>query len=71
MLRSHDQQIVSAVARNRDVRGVERLGVDQAVDGVEAEFAKLGGVDVAGGQDGFSQILPGAGDVVVVGQNIG
>src|ERR1700676_2017697 len=71
MLGSRDQQVVSTIARDRDVRGVERLGVDQAIHRIKSEFAKLRGSHVAGGQDRFIQILAGAGDVVVVGQHIG
>ena len=70
MLGSSDQQVVSTVAWNHDTGGVEGLGVHQSINRIEAEFAELRRCDVARGQHGFIQILPSAGDVVVVGQHI-
>ena len=72
---SNDQHVVRAVVRavvrNYDVGGVERFGVDQTIDRVETQLAKLRRGNVAGGQRGFCQVLSRACNVVVVGEHVG
>ncbi len=71
MFRSCNQEVVCTVAGNGNTGRVQRLGVDMAIDGVKAEFAEFRRGDVARGQNRFSQILSGTGNVVVVGQYVG
>src|SRR5262249_45311585 len=49
----------------------ERLGVDLAVDLHGVELAEGVRVDVGAGEQRLVQVLPGAGDVVVVGDDVG
>src|ERR1700678_1341015 len=62
---------MGAAPWNCNIRGIQRLGVNQAVYRVKAEFAKLGGSYIAGGQCGFGEVLSGTSSVVVIGQYIG
>jgi hypothetical protein len=60
-----------ALTRNRDAGNVEGLGIHSAVEGIGRELAKGCGVDIARGQDGFVQVLSGAGVVVMVCEYVG
>src|SRR5580704_4026267 len=69
VLGGDDEQIVGD-AGDRDVRNVERLGVDQAIGGNGEQFAEGGKVYVGEGERGLQVVEAGAGVVVVVGENI-
>jgi len=69
MLRGDNQQIVRAISR-RDVRGIKRLGLNEAIDRVEAQFAEGTRIDVSGSQDRFREVLTCARCVVVIRQYI-
>src|SRR5262249_13183919 len=49
---------------------IERLGVNVAIQADRELLAELAQVDVGWGQDSFGEVLSGAGDVVVIGQNV-
>src|SRR5262249_2122428 len=69
MLSGHVKDIVSA-ARDINVRHVERLRIDVAVDGDREQLAKLTAVYVGRGEDRFGSILPRPGIVVVKGCDV-
>ena len=69
MLRRDEHHIAEALPRNRDVREIQRLGVDVSIDRIGKEPLERAGGDVARGESRFAQILTGARPVVVIGQD--
>ena len=68
---SRRKGFVRALPRDRDPGHVQGLGVDLAVDGVEAQLAEGRHVHVARRQDRLAEVLSGARRVVLVGDEIG
>ena len=65
------QDVVDALAGDRHAGHVERLGVDLAVDAVDAEQAERARLDVRRRQDRLARVQAVARGVVVIGQDIG
>ncbi len=59
-------QDVAQLASGRHVGQIKRLGVDQAIHGIEADLAKLSGVYIAQRQNDLLRIEPIARNVVVI-----
>ena len=64
-------EYVVLLATDHDVAEVERLSIDFAIDGIEADLAELSGVYVALRKDALLWVEAVASDVVVKGGYIG
>ena len=68
--RRHKHDVVRALPRNGKARDDERLGIDLAVHRISEKPAEGVGIDVSGGKNSFVGVLAGAGEVIVVGQDV-
>ena len=66
VLRRHNHDIVNSIARHRDLRHVEWLRIDRTVNRKRVQFAEMCRVYVARSENGFADVLAGAGVVIVV-----
>ncbi len=66
VLRRHNHDIMNSIARHGDLRHVKRLRIDVAVHRKGVQLAEMRGVHVAGSENGFDDVLPGAGVVIVI-----
>src|SRR6185312_16140682 len=64
------KHVVGAARDTGKVGQVKRLGIDFSIHRKGSEFAEGAGVDVGRGQYRLFQILPGTGDVVVIGDHV-
>ena len=71
VLRCHNHDIVDPVARHCDLRQVQRLSVDRAVDRKRVQSAEMRGVHVEGRENGFDDVLAGASVIIVIGSDHG
>ena len=71
VLRRHNHDIVNSIARHRDLRQVEWLRIDRTVNRERVQFAEMCRVYVARSENGFANVLAGAGVVIVVGGHDG
>ena len=70
VLGGHEHHVVRR-ALHAERREVQRLGVHLAVGGQEAQLAEAARVHVRGRQHRLRQVLAGAGQVVLVGHDVG
>src|SRR5215472_6475584 len=71
VFRSHIQNVLVSLPGNRKLVDEQGLTIDLAIYGELTDFPKSCCIHVAGGQRRFIQILPGALDVVVIGEHVG
>src|SRR5579885_2192431 len=67
VLGGHENNIVDALTRNTHQGHVERLSIDLPVHRAREDLAEPGRIHVGKSQDGFLQVLPGTGEVIVIG----
>jgi len=69
VLRCHDHDVVNSISRDRDLRNVQRLGVNVSVYRKGIEPAEMRWVHVVGRQNRFERVLSSSGIVIVIGRN--
>src|SRR5439155_23388949 len=70
VFRSGEHDVVHAFFGNRDSGQVERLRVDIAIHSIGKQLSKLPGIDIRGIEYGFGEVLSGARQIVVVGEDV-
>src|SRR5437016_4989358 len=67
---SDEHDVVSSLGWNGQGRDVQWLGIDLPIDGIGEDLAERAGVYIGGGEDGFVRILAGAGEIIVIGEDV-
>ena len=70
MLGGDENEIVRALARNRDSGNNKGLAIDLAVHWINEPQAEVGAVDVGKSEDGFVRVLASASEVVMVVEDV-
>ncbi len=70
VLGGHEDDVVHTFSRDLDSAQIERVGVDVTIHRIGKQLTDLRGVDVRRSELCFAQILPGARQIVVIGEDV-